>query len=195
MEAPLQPAESYVERLWNDLADLEQYVLEAGPAIVVNTRSAFAKTMVLAAGNWLERRTVQALLDVAKSASSKETLVFLIKRRVLDRQFHTLFDWKSGKVNSFLGNFGPDFKMKVQEAANGDEEVFRASLDFMELVAERNILAHDRRINDEAQFTPSEVRTKFYSAAGWVSWVGQFLTEGGPPSWNPPSAPMPPEAA
>ena len=27
MEAPLQPAESYVERLWNDLGDLEQYGL------------------------------------------------------------------------------------------------------------------------------------------------------------------------
>ena len=170
-----------------------QYVPQAGAAVLVNTRSAFAKAMVLAAGNWLERRTVEALLGYAKSASSKETLVFLVRTRVLDRQFHTLFDWKSGKVNSFLGNFGSDFKRKVQEAANENEDVLRASLDFMELVAERNVLAHDIRISDEAQFTPSQVRTKFYNAAGWVSWIGQFLTGGGPPSWNPPSAPTPPE--
>ncbi len=59
----------------------------------------------------------------------------------------------------------------------------------MQLIAERNELAHGGQINDEAQFTPSEVRAKFYSAAGWVSWIGQFLIEGGEPSWNPPSVP------
>ena len=195
MEAPLQPAESYVERLWNELADLEQYVPQAGAVVLVNTRSAFAKAMVLAAGNWLERRTLQALLNFTKSTSSKETVVFLVKRRVFDRQFHTLFDWKSGKVNSFLGNFGPDFKGKYQEVAKESEEVLRASLDFMELVAERNGLAHDGRINEEAQFTPAQVRMKFYNASSWVSWVGQFLTEGRPSSWTPPSAPTPPECS
>ena len=191
MEAPLRPAESYVERLWNDLGDLEHYVSEAGPAVFVNTKSAFAKAMILAAGNWLERRTVQTILDVARSASSQDTLVFLVERRVLNRQFHTLFNWKSGKVDYFLSHFGPDFKKEAQEAAKQNEEVLRASLDFMELVAERNTLAHDKRISDEAQFTPSQVRSKFYNAAGWVSWVGQFLTEGGAPSWNSPSAPTP----
>lgn len=191
MEAPLRPAESYVERLWNELDDLEQYVSKAGPTVVVNTKSAFAKAMILAAGNWLERRTLQAILDVAKSASSQETLVFLVKRRVLKRQFHTLFDWNSGKVDFFLSHFGPDFKKEAQEAAKQNEEVLRASLDFMELIGERNTLAHDKRISDEAQFTPEQVRSKFYNAAGWVSWVGQFLTEGGVPSWDPPSAPTP----
>ena len=71
MDAPLQPAESYVERLWNELSDLEQYVPQADATVLLNTRSAFAKAMVLAAGNWLERRTVQTLLDFARSASSK----------------------------------------------------------------------------------------------------------------------------
>ena len=188
MEAPLQPAESYVERLWNDLSDLEQYGPLVGPTVLVNTRSAFAKAMILAAGNWLERRTLQALLLFAKSASSNDALVHLVKKKVLDRQFHTLFDWDSGKINSFLGKFGSDFKKKA-EAANGNERIHRASLDFMELVAARNVLAHDSRISDEAQFTPSQVRTKFYNAAGWVSWIGQFLTDGELPSWNPPSTP------
>ena len=145
--------------------------------------------MVLAAGNWLERRTVEALLLFASSASSNEALVCLVKKKILDRQFYTLCDWDSGKANSFLGNFGPDFKAKAQEAANGNGEIHSASLDFVGLVAERNVLAHGSQISDEAQFTPLQVRTKFYNAAGWVSWVGQFLTEDGPPSWNPPSAP------
>ena len=188
MEAPLHPADSYVETLWNDLSDLEQYGHLVGATTLVNTRSAFAKAMILAAGNWLERRTLQALLLFTKSASSNEALVHLVENKVLKRKFHTLFDWDSGKVNSFVGIFGSDFKEKVN-AANGDDEIRRASLDFMELVAERNILAHDSRISDEAQFTPSQVRTKFYNAAGWVSWAGQLLTDGELPSWNPPSAP------
>jgi len=190
----LEPAESYVERLWCNLVDLERHVPSLGAAVLVNTRSAFAKAMILAAGNWLERRTVQALLSFAGSASSQETLVFLVKTRVLDRQFHALFDWRSGKVNSFLGKFGPDFKKKVQEAGGNDADVVRGSRDFMILVAERNALAHGNRISDEAQFTPAEVRAKFYNAAGWVSWIGQFLVEAGtsPPSWNPP--PIPPTA-
>lgn len=187
--SPLRPEESYVERLWNDLAGLEQYLHPAEPTVLINTRSAFTKAMILAAGNWLERRTLQALEDFAGSASSRETLVWFVKRRGLGRQFHTLFDWESGKVSSFVANFGPDFKKQYEEAASSDTEVLRASLDFMELVAERNELAHSSRISDEAQFTAAEVREKFYSAAGWVTWVGGFLREGGAPSWNPPSVP------
>ena len=190
MDTPLQPAESYVERLWNELSDLEQYVPQADAAVLLNTRSAFAKAMVLAAGNWLERRTVQTLLDFARSASSKETLVLLVKRKVLDRQFHTLCNWESGQINSFFANFGSDFMGECKKVSADSDEVLRASLDFVELVAERNVLAHDSRISDEAQFTPLQVRTKFYNAAAWVSWFGQFLTEGAPPSWIPPSAPQ-----
>ena len=189
MEPPLQPADSYVERLWNDLSALEQSVPPTDAVVLVNTRSAFAKAMVLAAGNWLERRTLQALLQFAESTSNNDALVHLVKTRVLDRQFHALFDWESGKTKSFFGKFGPIFKQKAQEATNGNEKIQRAALDFMELVAERNSLAHNSRISDEAQFTPSQVRTKFYNATGWVSWVGQFLIDDRSPSWNPPSAP------
>ena len=189
METLLEPADSYVERLWSELADLEPCVSEAGPAVLINTRSAFAKAMVLAAGNWLERRTVQTLLDFARGAASKETLVLLVRRRVLDYKFHTLFDWRSGTVNSFLGIFGDDFKGKAKKAAKENDDVHRASLDFMELVGERNGLAHDKRIGDEAQFTPIQVRTKFYNAAAWVSWIGQCLAEDDPPPWSSPAPP------
>ncbi|MDE2783226.1 MAG: hypothetical protein OXK77_09745, partial [Gemmatimonadota bacterium] len=177
MGALLEPEESYVERLWHNLADLEPHLPAHGPAALVNTRSAFAKAMVLAAGNWLERRTIQALMDFANNASSEQTLVLLLKTSVLDRRFHTLFHWDSGKVNSFLGRFGTDFRQRVQEACRENEDVLRASRDFMRLVVERNELAHSSRISDEAQFTPSEVRAKFYNAAGWVSWIGRFLIE------------------
>ena len=190
METPFQPEDSYVEKLWNDLSDLEQCGPQLGATLLVNIRSAFAKAMILAAGNWLERRTQQALLFFARSASSNDALVYFVKNRVLYRQFHTLFDWDTGKVNSFLGKFGPDFKKKVK-AANGNGDIHRASHNFMELVAERNSLAHDSRINDEAQFTPSEVRTKFYNAAGWISWISQVLADGNLPAWNPPSPPTP----
>lgn len=189
METPLQPTESYVERLWNELGELEQYAVKGGPVLVSNTQSTFAKAMILAAGNWLERRTMQAILDFTESTSCNEILVALIKTTVLKRKFHTLFDWNSGSVNSFLGLFGKNFRKNVQRAAPQNTSVHRASLDFMELCSERNQLAHNKRLGDEAQFTPTEVRTKFYNAAGWVSWIGQFLIQGSAPSWKPPSAP------
>ncbi len=194
MQAPPEPAESYVERLWDNLVDLEQYMSGCDATILVSTRSAFAKAMVLAAGNWLERRTVCALLDFANRASSEETLVLFVRAGVLDRRFHTLFDWKSGKVNSFLRKFGTDFRDRVQEASEENGDVLSASLDFMALVAERNALAHSSQIADEAQFSPKEVRIKFYNAAGWVSWIGRFLVNGRAPSWNPPSVPTPLES-
>lgn len=189
MDTPLQPADSYVERLWNELGDLQPYVTAAGPAVSSNMNSAFAKAMILAAGNWLERRTVQMLREFAKSASNRASLAELVRIRVLDRKFHTLFNWRSGRVDSFLGSFGADFKKRVEDAARENEDVGRASKDFMELVGERNGLAHNERIGDEAQFTPLEVRNKFYNAAGWVSWIGRFLAEDGPPSWRPPVPP------
>ena len=191
MEAPPEPKESYVERLWNNLADLEQSIPEEDVILLVNTRSAFAKAMILAAGNWLERRTLHALADFTASSSNKQTLVFFVRAGAIDRKFHTLFNWKSGTVNYFLGKFGKDFKEKVLEASGENDNVQRASHDFMNLVAERNKLAHSSQIGDEAQFTASDVRTMFYNAAGWVSWIGRFLVDEAAPFWNPPSVPNP----
>ena len=191
MEAPPEPKESYVESLWNNLVNLEQKILEGDPAILVDTRSAFAKTMVLAAGNWLERRTLYVLVDFATRASSKPTLVSFVKTGAIDRKFHMLFNWKDGKVRSFLGKFGPDFKNKVEQAIRENHDVQRASIDFMNLVAERNKLAHSSRLSNEVEFTASDVRIKFYNAAGWVSWIYEFLVDGAVPSWNPPTVPCP----
>jgi len=185
-----EPKESYVERLWNNLVNLEQNIPKEDATILVDTRSAFAKTMVLAAGNWLERRTIDVLVDfVTRASVGRQTLVSLVHTGVLDRRFHTLFDWNSGKVNSFLRKFGPNFKEMALQASQENESVQFASYDFMSLIAERNKLAHSSRLSDEAQFTASEIRTKFYNAAGWVSWIGQFLVDGAVPSWNPPSVP------
>ena len=191
MEAPSEPQESYVERLWNNLADLEQHIAKEDATLLVDTRSTFAKTMILAAGNWLERRTVHVLVDFATSASSGQTLVSFVKTGALERRFHTLFDWNSGNVNSFLGKFGKDFRNKVKLAVQENNDVLLASHDFVNLVAERNALAHSSRLADEAQFTASDVRAKFYNAAGWVSWIGRFLVDGEAPLWKPPSVPLP----
>ena len=191
MEVPPEPEESYVESLWNNLVNLEQNVPKYDPMILVDTRSVFAKTMILAAGNWLERRTLHVLVDFANSVASQPTLAYFVKTRALDRKFHTLFDWESGKVNSFLGKFDTGFKEKVLQAVQENNDVLLASHDFVNLVAQRNVLAHSSRLADEAQFTAADVRTKFYNAAGWVSWIGRFLVDGKAPPWDPPSVPLP----
>ena len=190
MDGPPEPADSYVESLWVNLLELEQLMPAHDATILVDTRSAYAKAMVLAAGNWLERRTLFALLTFARDASRRPALVSFVKIRTLDRQFHTLFNWRSGKVNSFLGTFGADFRDRVKKALQENEDILRASKDFMTLVADRNTLAHSSRLADEVDFTPLEVRNKFFNAASWVAWIGKFLVDGQEPSWDPPSIPI-----
>ena len=112
METPFQPEDSYVEKLWNDLSDLEQCCPQLGATLLVNIRSAFAKAMILAAGNWLERRTQQALLFFARSASSNDALVYLVKNRVLYRQFHTLFDGIRARSTVSWGSSGRTSRRK-----------------------------------------------------------------------------------
>jgi len=145
--------------------------------------------MVLAAGNWLERKTTQELLEFTKAVSDSEALVELVKRRVLDRQFHTLFDWKTGTVSTFVSLFGSPTKSLVDAALRSNASLEQASRDFMALVHQRNLLAHDGAISEEPQFTANQVRSMFYNAASWVSWMGETLINGAAPAWSPEKPP------
>jgi len=85
MRVTAEPKESYVERLWNNLVNLQQNIPKKDATILVDTRSAFAKTMSLAAGNWLERRTIDVLVDfVTRASGSTQTLVSFVDTGVLD---------------------------------------------------------------------------------------------------------------
>jgi len=190
----MEPAESFVEALWHDLRDLEKYVPPAGIGVLVSARATYAKAMVIASGNWLERRTMAVLNSFVDEVSrSHEPLRELVRKKVVDRQFHTLFDWKSGRVDSFLKLFGKTLSNELLQAEKMQPDIANASMSFMKLVAERNVLAHAPEISQDPQFTPGDVRSMFYRASSWLSWIRECLI--GAQAHSPWTETPPPQAA
>lgn len=168
---------AYVVTVWRSFEALQSRLLEtADPSIIVDAQAVYSKAMILAAGNWFERKVSEVLVDFARVHSNGDLrVVELVRQRAVARQFHTLFDWEQQVPSRFLALFGDRFKDASIREIKASETLASGARDFMTLVAQRNALAHAQALDEEPPFTAAEVFTKFNSGAEWVRWLERAL--------------------
>lgn len=185
----MRPSDSIVEMLWRELVQLRQELGDSPPGALSALNSAFAKTMTLAAGNWLERRTMRALESFVECAAPKHPSLWeFTKRRAIARQFHTLLD-PNRSISAFVAHFGDDIKRRAMNFHKEEEVAREASESLVRLIGGRNDLAHGDKIDFTPQWTPEEVRNLFHASADWLTWFESLLlSKEEVPGWKP-SAP------
>lgn len=134
-----------IERQYQDSKDLVAYLMgkeEISFATYID--SVYKKVLVLSAASYFESVISKCILDYATKASGPDKrIVTLIENKVIERQYHTLFDWKAKNTNTFWGLFGEDTKSKVREQLNADEHLKATEQAFIELGRQRNLLVHE----------------------------------------------------
>lgn len=133
-----------------------------------------AKTLVIAAAGDLERRLCSTILELYRGKSLSEHLVQFVDKQALERKFHTLFNWDSNNVNTFLGLFGTTKKAELKTILENDP--YRSQvIDFMYIGRTRNNIVHKGLTIASIENTKEEVYQKYRSGLAFVNFVALNL--------------------
>lgn len=164
--------EGAVARLHDEFSRLQRFLSEKGaPHYLPAIEDVFPKTMLLAAASYFEHRLSSDVEQIAMEATTEDhVLVWLVRSKVIERQYHTWFDWKAPNANKFFRLFGDGFRQRAQESVNGDERLKQSVADFLEIGRERNKLVHENFGDFALDKTAEEVVALYNSARVFVDW-------------------------
>lgn len=166
-----------IERQYQDSKDLVAYLMGKGEvSFATYIDSVYKKVLVLSAASYFESIISKYISDYATKASGPDKrIVTLIENKVIERQYHTLFDWESKNTNKFWGLFGEETKSKVKERLNSDDHLKAAEQAFIELGRQRNLLVHENFSEYDVNTTVEEIYTKYKLACEFVSFIATVL--------------------
>ena len=168
-----------VERLHDEFVELHDFLIENdGVTLVSVVEENFPKALLLAAASHFESQLKKSMKDfVMEVTDDDHPLVSLIENKVIERQYHTWFDWERKNANRFFGMFGPHFKNHADSLVKKDDDLRKSISAFMEIGGERNKLVHQDFANFQMNKTSSEVYDLYKSATIFVNWFPNAIKD------------------
>lgn len=166
-----------IERQYYDSQELFGYLMGKGEiSFATYIDSVYKKVLVLSAASYFESYISSLILQFANDVSNKDKrIVKLIESKVIERQYHTLFDWKSKNTNAFWKLFGEETKEKVRNTIHNDEVLKAAEQSFLSMGQLRNMLVHENFAEYDVNLTVGEIYAKYKSACTFVSFIKTVL--------------------
>lgn len=133
-----------VGRIYRDISDISGHLGTERLSFSVTADEIFSKYLLLASASYFEERVKAILLNyVEESSGGNERLVELVRNKVTDRGYYTLFNWNSNNANQFWGLFGRSFRAKMNARVQGDVRLGNSVKAFIQLTRDRNDLVHE----------------------------------------------------
>lgn len=171
-----------IERQYKDSKDLFQYLMEKGEvSYATYIDSVYKKVLILSAASFFETMISKAISSFAsKSSAVDKRIVPLVEQKVIDRQYHTLFDWNAKNTNAFWKLFGDDTKSAASERIKSDSNLSNAEAAFIYLGVMRNSLVHQNfaEYDIDVNITVDEIYSKYQLACNFIDFVELVLTPG-----------------
>lgn len=167
-----------IEIQYNDSKELNNYLMVNGEvSYATYIDSVYKKVLVLSAASYFESVISKLILQLAGESNCKDRrIVKLIQIKVIERQYHTLFDWKAKNTNAFWSLFGEETKNKVRLIINEDDSLKAAEQSFIYIGSLRNYLVHENFAEYDVNVTVEEIYTKYKLACVFVSFVKHVLS-------------------
>ncbi|WP_156952933.1 HEPN domain-containing protein [Deinococcus frigens] len=134
-------------------------------SFALQAQEEFRRSLTLAAASYFEKIIQDIVKDHVKSKSNNcLEIISLVEIKVISRQYHTWFDWKNLKDNTFWGMFGAEFKdIRVKEI-KGNADLGEASRSFLMIGSLRNQIVHQNFGSFEVPNSVEEIY-EFYKRA------------------------------
>ena len=170
-------ASTPVDALHREFGDLLAVLDEAGEISLRSTADAnFRKALLLAAASYFERQLTDVVVSFAEAATTPNHVVaWLIKRRVVERQYHTWFDWGKRNANRFFSMFGDSFRGHMIALVNNKDNLSSSIQAFMEIGRERNRMVHQDYGSYTLEKTSEEIYQMYRLATEFVERFSQEL--------------------
>ena len=165
---------------YNDYKDIYTYLMDQGEISYASyIDNVYKKNLILSAASYFECQICEAIKEYAKRVSTADKrIVRLIEKKVLERQYHTLFDWDRKNTNAFWSLFGEDTKTRVRSQLDADDNIeYRdAELAFLEVGRLRNQLVHQNYAEYMVQdLTATEIYKKYERACKFLEFTKTVL--------------------
>lgn len=135
--------------------------------LIANANEIYRMSILIAAASYCEIRLTAMMKKIYEERTGSTILSEFVHKRALNRQFHTLFDWKakgdySKGANRFYSMFGKNFADHIKNQSKIDKDFKRSQESFVKIGALRNELAHEGSIT--SSYTVTDVLDLFDSA-------------------------------
>ena len=166
-----------IERQYQDSQELYNYLLGKGEiSFATYIDSVYKKVLVLSAASYFESKISELISQYAtKVSGSDKRIVKLIESKIIERQYHTLFEWKANNTNAFWKLFGEETKESVRKKINSDERLKAAEQCFIDLGRQRNLLVHENFAEFDVNTTVEEIHGKYRQACNFISLIETVL--------------------
>lgn len=147
------------------------------PSLQSDVNKYFTKILVLSAASYFEEQIQTILVEFVSAASSKDPLVTsFLKKKAINRQYHTYFNWTGKNANSFFTLFGDEFKRKLEAEIKADAKLDKSVKAFLEIGDLRNRLVHNNfaaySLNPK---TSDEIFKLYEEAVNFINLVKEKL--------------------
>src|SRR4051812_2458622 len=101
-----------VDRLHAEFEALVKLLMVASEtSLVIKADECFRKALLLTAASLFEANVMATIEQfVSDCSGGNPRIIEFVKRKALNRQYHTLFDWDASHARPFFALFGPEFK-------------------------------------------------------------------------------------
>jgi hypothetical protein len=169
--------ETPVDAMFLSYKDMMAILSERGELTLINAmEDQFRKAMLLSAASLFEHELRVVVARFAEEQSGNSLIVSLIKSKVIERQYHTWFDWGAKNANAFFSMFGNDFSVFMKKQTL-DKELDGSIKSFLELGQERNRLVHQNYGSFVLEKTVDEIYVLFKIAKKFVDDLPSLLRE------------------
>lgn len=170
------PDQTVVDLLYQDFQELMGKIDIAEVSLQTTLRITFSKSLWIAAASYFEDQVKKQILDFVRQASSGHRLVYELARvKVVERQYHTLFNWSSNNANEFFSCFGEEFKHAMQQYVKDNEDYRDSIKEFMEIGRVRNSLVHQNYAQFPLEKTVDEIYASYRTGLLFVNSISNHL--------------------
>lgn len=130
------------------------------------------KVILLSAASYFEHLIQEMLISFISKSCGKTEATYFLKNKAINRQYHTFFAWDAKNANKFLSLFGDDFKKKVENEINQDDDLQKAMKAFLEIGQLRNTMVHSNFASfDITNKTTDEIFQLYNSSKKFVTFL------------------------
>jgi hypothetical protein len=166
-----------VDRLHNEFDTLALH-LTGEISLLSTVDDGFRKLLLMSAASFFESRLSEDVAAFVSEASNSSSLVEeIVRRKAINRQYHTWFDWETNNTNAFYKLFGKDFENFMKAKHISEPWLTDSARVFIELGRERNKLVHGNFGSFFLEKTTSEIFSAYIIASRFVEAVPNLLRE------------------
>lgn len=168
-----------VDGLYDRYQLIVDYLEEHGEVTFASDlRELQAKVILLAAASYFEDEVKSCILEFFTNASKGHGMVYeFVRKRALERQYHTLFDWDAKNVNVFWQLFGSEFRKYAENRLKADANLSEGAGAFVRIGSWRNSLVHNNYASFTLDSTAAEIYESYKKALVFLRRLPAVLAE------------------